>query len=481
MPSLRPNGGASLCRGLAGTLGVCAVLACALAGTATAKDYASLDHAVSVLAWKLVKEAGLREKKVLVSPRNFVFAEQETECSLPLSKDLADKFASQISGYGAQVVSLSEDKSWAITLRGEWNVESVESGEERLHLSLKVTQLDGDDEVLLPTSAEGRAPLAGIDEKRRKPDLDYHGCNVVKRLEGGTRGDRPRTVYVQPPSVSTTVTPQPERLGQYLADWLTRALGQSSRFQPVEVAATLDRVPVDEQISRSLQAPGAESVPGTGRNGSLIEDIVQADAVLAGEVIDDGERIEVAVKLRDRRSGVVVAAAERLDKGLLPDGLFREPDESVRQCREWIPPESAGPGLDLATNRGEGFVTVTSRPGDGIRFIIRAHRRSWLYLFNVNPDCRVIVLQRPSRAMPDLSVTIPPADTGPITVAEPYGVEIVFAVATAGPADLPPELAAATTARSAAGLAALRAWLDTLRERGHGGYAQAQVVVATAP
>ena len=83
--------------------------------------------------------------------------------------------------------------------------------------------------------------------------------------------------------------------------------------------------------------------------------------------------------------------------------------------------------------------------------------------------------------MPDLSVTIPPAGVGPITVAEPYGVEIVFAVATTGPAELPPELAAATTARSAAGLAVLRAWLDTLRERGHGGYAQAQVVVATAP
>ena len=433
------------------------------------------------LAWKLVKEAGLREKKVLVSPRNFVLAGQETECSLPLSKYLAEKFASQISGYGAQVVSVSEDESWAITLRGEWNVESVESGGERLRLSLKVTRLVGQDEVLLPASAEGTAPLAGIDEKYRKPDLDYHGCNVVKRLEGGTRGDRPRTVYVQPPSVSRAVTAQPERLGQYLAGWLTRALGQSSRFQPVEVTKTLARVPVTEQLSRSLQAPGTGSAPGTDRDGSLIGDIVQADADLTGEVVDDGEHIEITVKLRDRRSGAVAAAAEALNKGLLPRGLFSEPDEPVRQCREWVPPQGAGPGLDLATSRGEGFVTVTSRPGDGIRFIIRAHRRSWLYLFNVNPDCRVIVLQRPSRPMPDLSVTIPPAGVGPITVAEPYGVEIVFAVATAGPADLPPELAAATTARSAAGLAALRAWLDTLRERGPGGYAQAQVVVATAP
>ena len=356
MPSPGTNGGASFCPGLAARLG-CVVLTCALAGTATAKDYASLDHAVGDLAWELVDEAKLlkkeelREKKVLVSPRNFVLAGQETECSLPLSKYLADKFASRISGYGAQVVSVSDDESWAITLRGEWNVESVESGGERLRLSLKVTRLVGDDEVLLPASAEGTAPLAGIDEKHRKPDLDYRGCNVVKRLEGGTRGDRPRTVYVQPPSVSRVVTAQPERLGQYLADWLTRALGQSSRFQPVEVTKTLARVPVTEQLSRSLQAPGTGSAPGTDRNGSLIGDIVQADADLAGEVVDDGERIEITVKLRDRRSGAV-AAAEALNKGLLPRGLFSEPDEPVRQCREWVPPQGAGPGLDLATNRG---------------------------------------------------------------------------------------------------------------------------------
>ena len=489
MPSRRPDGGVSFRPGLAARLGG-VVLACAFAGTGHAEDYASLDHAVGDLAWELVdeaellkKEKGLREKKVLVSPRNFISTGEMAECSLPLSKHLADRFASQLREYGVQVVSGSGDENRAITLRGEWN---VESGSEYLRLSLKVTQLVGQNELNRLASKEGRVPVADIDEKDRGPDLDYHGCNVVKQLEGGTRGDRPRTVYVRPLSVSRTVTAQPEGLGLYLADWLTRALGQSSRFKPVEVVATLDRVPVVEQLSKSLLPPGAGSVPGTGTHGSLIGDIVQADADLAGEVIDDGERVQITVKLRDSRSGLVIGAAETLGKRLLPIDFFQEPDEPVRQCREWVPPESAGGGLELATNRGEGLVTVTSRPGDGVRFMIRAHRRSWLYLFNINPDCEVFLLHPPGgvRSRPldaGVSVAIPPADLGPITVAGPYGREIVFAVATAEPADLPPELAFATTTRRAAGLAALRAWLDVLRERGHGGYAQAQVMVTTAP
>ncbi len=99
--------------------------------------------------------------------------------------------------------------------------------------------------------------------------------------------------------------------------------------------------------------------------------------------------------------------------------------------------------------------------------MIRAHRRSWLYLFNINPDCEVFLLHSPGRMRSrpldaGRPVAIPPAELGPIMVAGPYGREIVFAVATAEPADLPPELAFATTTRRAAGPAALAGG----RERG---------------
>ena len=267
-----------------------AVLACAFAGAVQAQEhFESLDYAVHSLALRLVNGAKLdkeehRKNKLLVSPRYFTSADK-TKCNLPLlSKYLADKFGHWISrNTDVPVVSTSEDKNRAITLWGEWNVESVESGEKRLRLSLKVTQLLGN-QVSIISSQHGTGPLADIEEKHFKPDLGHHFCNVVKQLERGMRGDRPRTVYIQP----LTMKAQNKELGQYLMPWLKDALKQRNRFLPV--------------TQQSL-----------------------ADSKLSGKVIDDGEDIQINVEIEDNQGHVLgTAPGMKLSKRLFPEILFTD-------------------------------------------------------------------------------------------------------------------------------------------------------------
>ena len=285
-----------------------AVLAGAFAGAAQAQD--KLDEAVDELAeWLVLGAPGtLKGKAVLVRPSDFF--EMGTERSLPLSKYLAWRFGTALGRHGARPVSGTEDDSQAITLQGRWQRESGGS----LLLSVEVKQLAGDglNERSILDSRQKRVPLADIDGKYLRADLESHGRDVVRRLWRGVAMNAPvdgrrYRLHLQPFEVGSETLP--EWIGEDLLDvWLPAFTG-SGRF-----AVFLD--------------------------GSA----EQSDGELRGTVRDRGGHIRVNLKIHGKLNQVVAAVNVSLAKELFPEGAFsgggtkteetkREDDEAFARAK----------------------------------------------------------------------------------------------------------------------------------------------------
>ena len=465
---------------------------CVFASAAQAKPHQDLDAAVSGIAKGLVEQGGLEGKMVLVSPHDF--SEMITKRSLPLSVLLREKFVSALATRGVRVVLPGVDEDEVMVLHGLWSVER-DSGS--IHLEMKVTELAGSSPQVVVT-AKGDMPIESIDTSYLEPDLESWGRYVVRELEGGVRDHDRRTVYVRPVSIEGVA--QPWRLGAYLAGWIGQALAESRLFTAIDAGAALRGISVKEVKTRGIrpeaktapeaatssesqtvdltQADNATATSGeASSSGSLTGDLVQADNELVGEAFDFGERIEVRLRVWDRKQLQVTAASVYLDKAFLPPGMLSEP---VHACYNSDLPQSPGFGLEITTTKGEGLVTYLD--GELIRFVVRAGRASWLHLFNIDSSCKITLLYpQPGTPNESLAAGVPvvlPDEKLPyeLKVRAPYGKDIVLAVAAGEPIDLPPALTA-----GGAGVPALRAWLRALHAHNPDGYAEMQVVVITAP
>ena len=266
----------------AARVGLVTVLAGAFAGAAQAQD--KLDKAVDELAELLVSKADLEGEAVLVRPSDFF--EMGTERSLPLSKYLAWRFSTALGHHRARPVSGTEDDSYAITLQGRWQRESGGS----LLLSVEVKRLAGDglNERSILDSRQKRVPLADIDGKYLRADLESHGRDVVRQLWRGVAMNAPvdgrrYRLHLQPFEVGSE-TLLPEWIGEDLLDAWLPAFTRSGRF-----AVFLD--------------------------GSA----EQSDGELRGTVRDRGGHIRVNLKIHSRQNQLVASTNVGLAKELFTE------------------------------------------------------------------------------------------------------------------------------------------------------------------
>ena len=444
-----------------------------IAGAGPAAAYDALHTAVHELARELASKDALKRKPVLVTPDDFF--EQGTGLRLPLSETLSAGFRDELNGYGVTTVPISGDDGAVLDLKGKWSG----SCEQGLLLSVVVNQRTDSGGVEIVASERERVRQVDPDLCRR--DVDFLGRDVVRQLERGLRDKR--TVYVRTVAVAGDV-PQPERLGAHLASWLNAALAQDRPNR--KLTALHPRREIGGLPAKELRSRGMKPTPSVPRKqvSSVVGDVMQAQSVLHGKVDDHLEYIRVTLDLVDSRSSAGLRSASvELDKTLLPPDLWKP----VSRCYERTLPENPDIALELGTTHGERRVTY--HRGERIRFMVRATRPSHVYLFDVNSRCEVVVLHPrpdiprrdgsgPGRANPLLPAGEPLVlpDGYDIEVTPPYGMDIVVAVATADPVEVPQGWL-----QQGAAVADLKRWLGTLSERGVQNVAEARVTVLTEP
>ena len=267
-----------------------AVLVCTFAGAGQAQ---SLDDAVDKLAEYLMLRGNLKGKEVLVRPSYFF--ELGSERNLPLSEHLALRFTRKFRSYGVRPVSRSEDEDTAITLQGRWHSES-----EDLVLSVEAMQSVGDglNTGSVHASGQERVPVANIDVKYLKPDIESHGRYVARQLgkgiEANTSGHGRYGLHVR--SFSAPGVAEPDWFNRYLfGKWLPAFTG-SRRF-------------------------------------SLVHRRDRSDGELHGDVFVAEERIDVHLYILDgQRQEVVAATTVEMDRGLFSPDFFG-PDVTAKLAK----------------------------------------------------------------------------------------------------------------------------------------------------
>ena len=259
-----------------------AVLAWVFAGEGAAQTYTNLDSAINTLVRELVKDAGLREKKVFVGADDFY--EEKTELRLPLSSILLTKCRVALNHHEVGAALIESDA--VLVLHGRWRRQG-----EHLHLTLFIATPVRKGDPIAVAAREGLVPIDEDIERDITPTLRDWGRAVVKRLERGVGVRGSLTVQLEPFPVEN------EALAGSLDNWLGEALAGSDKLLVVE------------------------PVPGVP---------VQSEGRLLSEVDIHGEYVEVALRVVDNKGRRVGFVSVKLAKTLFPDGIIDPFDVTAR-------------------------------------------------------------------------------------------------------------------------------------------------------
>jgi hypothetical protein len=436
----------------------------------------TLDEALANIAHELAANELVRQRGLLLS--DIGFFETTTRVNAPFSQVLRKKLMHMLYAEGMEVMLPGSEQAARAVARAEWEVEG-----DRLRISVTANMLT-DQGPKVAATAQAYARLEATYTPKLVPDSESWGWSVLRQLEEGPRIVSRQTVYVKPIKVATVA--DPAALGTYIADWLSGAMTQSRLFAPVDAAQTLKSTPTRELRTRgelsSASEEGKETVtsPTTSLTGALVD----ADAELTGRgYLRDGS-VELAIKVRKKNGLVLSSARVHLPKDIFPPDLLRT-EEQAPPTFSPAPPledeDTAETGLtvEITTTRGEGQAEY--HEGEEIEFLLRVNRPAYVNLFDLDSDGNAVLLYpvdvEPHRLEAGKLLVLP-EDGMPynLVVGPPFGKDVVWAVASERPLELPAHLPGewgrAATLR------------ERLREQGKAlgdAFAEAEVVVVTRP
>lgn len=445
-----------------------------------------LDEAVSDLAGELVEQGRLKGKPVIISAHDLYDA--QSGLSLPLATLLRGKLITEMKKRGARVLLPGADEDNLMILQGTWQKQGQDLG-----IDLKVMKLGPLGPEVMASASE-KVPLKKIEASALTPNRESWARYLVRKLEQNASDRERRTVYMSDFRVrSSQCSPE---LSGYLPGWLRPALAESHTFIPLDqkraIAAVKD-LPADTLRTRGTRAIRPD-LP-TGQTGpSLTCDLLDADGELKGEAWLHKQKVEVRVKVADRKTlKQVTAASADIPSELFPPELLTPPKMPD------APGDSPqGPGFGGISKNGLTVELAATGGGkkalyhkdERIRFVIRLNRSAWIYLFDFDPEGNATLLypvdekgnlarggQCGSLPSPGTPIILPEDGCSyDLVVTEPYGKDQVWAAASEAPLTFPPDLKGDWEKADFV--------VKELREQGlsrAGGYAEAQVEVVTGP
>ncbi len=403
------------------------------------------DNAVSDLARHMVEQGGLQDKPVLISPHDFY--DLNSKLSLPLAVLLREKMITEMKKLGVRVLLPGVDEDRFMIMQGTW----VKQREDII-VNIKVMELkEHGPEAVAAASSSFTADQ--MDPTFLTPDRESWARYIVRKLESKARDQSRRSAHIRTFSVSGK-TGSSAGFGGYLSEWLGTALVESRLFIPIDQSKELKKLPVS-----TIRTRGTRGIRPVAT--SLTADLLKADTEISGGAWIHRKDVEIRVSVSDRQGRQISAAMADVPIALFPENLIKEP---IRFIEAELPKPSTGYHssnliskgglhLDITTDRGE--VHPFYHQGETIRFIIRLNRSAHLYLFDLDPKGKATLLYPVDsegtllrRKRPELKPGIPlilPEDGSSydLIVAEPFGKDTVWAVASETELQFPPGLAGA--------------------------------------
>jgi hypothetical protein len=409
-----------------------------------------VDRAVKRLADTLVKNGDmttLEEPAIFISPNDLYDA--TTGLSLPFASLLREKLVTAFTNRGIYVLLPGAELGKPLFLQGTWQKQG-----EDLSISLKVIFL-GDDGPNAIAAATEKVPLTEIDQQYLTPNRESWARFLVNNLEKNARMPSKTTLHIRPFSFSGKKQGAAQ-LGGYLAGWLRPALAESKSFQPIDQTRKLKDLPTDVIRMRGMRGTKVSGLPGSNNQTSLTADLLQADAELSGETWLHGDTVEIRTKIIWKDGTQLTAASAEVPASYFPAELLKPPPEPAYKLPDSGNSLNSGTGIsvnglrvELTTTGGEDRPTY--HKDEFIKFVMRLNRPAFVYLFDLDPMGNVTLLypidsrgnlantgECGSAQKPNRPIILPEDGCSYNLVAsEPYGTDMVWAVAAETPLKLP--------------------------------------------
>jgi len=433
----------------------------------------NLDEAISEVAGKLVEKGNLVNAQVMISPHDFY--DLQSRLSLPLANLLREKMVAHMNQRGVRVLLPGVDEDRYMILRGTWQ----KTGND-LSLNMMVMKLG----TAGPEAAAADSvtlPLSAVDPKLLVPDRGSWARYLVLNLENNSRDQDRRTLHLRNFKIRRRSGSFIDTDG-YFSGWLRTALAESRMFRTLDQQKEIQALQVATIRTRGTRGVRPEAV-------SLTADLLMAESELKGFAWLHPTEVEIRVQVNDRKGIQLCAASAAIPSDLFPGYVINPPPPPLPPAPTAVTENfgyisANGLSVDLTTTRGEG--NPFYHKGEKIRFIIRLNRSAYVYLFDLDAAGKATLLYPvdangrlvpPQLLAPGNPLVLPEDGSSyELVVSEPFGKDIILAVATESSLTFPPDLSGDW---SRSGII-----VNRLRQQGlatNRGYAEAQVEIVTGP
>lgn len=400
----------------------------------------TLDKAVAKLSAKLVRQGGLKDSIVLISPQDFYDA--ESGLSLPLANQLRVKFMTEMKARGVRVFLPGATAQDTMILQGTW-----QTHKDQLVLDAKVMKYQEYGPEAISASSVS-IPLEEIDRDALTPDRQSWARYLVRNLDRGLKSKKTLKLYIKDFKIGSDKGD--DELGGYLKDWIRPALSDSRLFKPLDEGKALIRL-TDEQLKERTRTVAPELA---SEESTLNEDLMRpdADGTLRGKAWFHHKDLEIKIYIIDNEGVQIGASEANVPKELFPPDLIESPGAvgvaTVVGPKPALGLSIAGMKVELSTDKGQKPVYYD---GEYLRFVVRPNLQAQVYLFNINSegDATLLfpidekgLLNSGGGLVEAGKSLVLPGDgmSYKLKVGPPFGLETIWAVAAGSPLNLPRNL-----------------------------------------
>jgi len=444
---------------------LCLVLCSAL--LLSAQSHATTNSASDKIVKKLEQHWQRASRQVLISTTDFYDA--DSHLSLPLALTLHAQLVTALEKQGFEVIEPSNDISTAWVIQCRWKQQNDKLSITFIAKPWKDWKLG---RVSISSKTMNRGDFA---DALFEPDMDAFSRTLVHRLALNDTITQPRSVYLRPIVVNGAVGGK--SANHYFNNWLKNAVDKSNLLLPIDPQKALAKLSTKTILTRGF----TKQAKTQNTSSSLTGDLLSSQSELSGSVDLKTRSVKINVDLLDQDGKQLSTSLVNVPFDSLPRLIANDLRQTSHMQAEKKVAQN-GLQVEISTTRGEGETLY--RKGEVIQFLLRSNRDAYIYLFDLDANDHAVMLYpapsqgAPVKKVPGREVLILPGDALPyeIVVSEPFGQDIIWAVASdvklAIPEDLTGDWANVNT---------LKQRVRKLGQSTAQGYAEAQVLVTTSP
>ncbi|MFC1853593.1 DUF4384 domain-containing protein [candidate division CSSED10-310 bacterium] len=216
----------------------------------------------------------------------------------------------------------------------------------------------------------------------------------------------------------------PSSFGSYLKDKMQLLMVQSGQYMVLSGQSA-------QNMNASQKFDNQQSMRGLEN---------QVNLFVSGRYWDVSEKVGVALMMQDNYDQILYSREVEVDKRSIPNSINIKPDDlqnikTHMQAFEELEPQKTSPEFSIQVwpDKGDGAVY---KEGEQVRFYFKTNRDCYLLLIHTDQNKTVQFLfpntyARNNRIEKDKTYIIPDESYGfDITVTEPYGFEMIKALAS---------------------------------------------------